>query len=144
MTSWRDGATPDAQNDMDGLLDAVLPLAQQLLEQHGEFFPFGARVSVGGELVMLESYAGDEHPPSQVVLDQLLEVTRAVAGDNRAVCFTSDVLVDGGDAVRAEIEHRDGHALVVLLPYEKVGSGGGVVYGDLMAAPGVRRVWSQP
>jgi hypothetical protein len=141
VASWRDDATPEAQNDMDSLLEAVLPFAQQMLDQHGEFFPFGARVSVDGELVMLATDAVAEHPPSQDVLDELLNVARAVARDSRAACFTSDVLVDGGDAIRVEIEHRDGHAIVVLLPYEMVRPGPGVVYGDLMAAPGVPRVW---
>lgn len=41
MTSWRDGSSALAQDDLDGLLNAVLPLAEDLLGKHFEFFPFG-------------------------------------------------------------------------------------------------------
>ena len=46
------------------------------------------------------------------------------------------------DAVRVELEHRDGHAISVLLPYKRKRLRRGLDFGDLSAGPGERRVWS--
>ena len=46
------------------LMDAVLSLAEQLLAQHGEFFPYGGAMTPSGEIVSVAAYDGDEHPPS--------------------------------------------------------------------------------
>jgi hypothetical protein len=43
--------------------------------------------------------------------------------------------------VRVELEHRDGHAICVLLPYGKQRLRRGIDYGDLRATPGPHRIW---
>lgn len=145
MSSWRDSASEEAQGDLDGLLNATLPFAEQMLAKNGEFYPFGASVTVAGGVAMAAGDPGQgEHPRSSDVLATLLEGFRDKREALRAVALVADVRVDGGDAVQVELEHRDGHALAVLLPYKKKRFGRGIEYGALQAGPAARQVWSDP
>lgn len=142
MTSWRDTASASAQADLDGLLNLVLPLAQKLLGKKGQFYPFGASVSADGEASLAASGAGlDEHPQPDRVLAAVYDGARATAGENRAAAFVSDVLIEGSDAVQVELEHRDGIALVVLVPYQPATANRVPSFRDMSVAPGVPRVW---
>jgi hypothetical protein len=44
--------------------------------------------------------------------------------------------------VHVELEHRDGQAIRVLLPYKRRRLRRGVDYGELGAAQGQPRIWS--
>ncbi len=142
MTSWRDTASASAQEDLDGLLNLVLPLAQELLGKNGQFYPFGASVSTGGEASLTAPDAGlGEHPQPDRVLAGVYDGARATAGENRAAAFVSDVLIEGSDAVQVELEHRDGIALVVLVPYKPATLKRVPTFRDMSVAPGEPRVW---
>jgi hypothetical protein len=138
---WRDQVSPDAQDDVDGLLNAVLPFSEKMLADHGEFFPYGAAVSREGEMRMLSPWTGADRPPPDDLLDVLYEGVRAAASDTRAAAFVSDVRIGelDGDAVRVELEHREGVALVVLRPHRL--SDGAVEYGELILQSGASRIW---
>lgn len=142
MTSWRDNASEQTQADMQAMLDAALPFAQEMVARRGEFFPYGYTMDHAGEIGALAVDTGDDHPPSQVVLDALVNSVRPAADRLRAVALVSDVLIDGNDAIRVEVEHRDGIALAVLQPYRKKRLGRGVEYGNLSALTGERRIWT--
>jgi hypothetical protein len=144
VTSWRDSASETAQTDLDNLLNAVLPFATEKLDKHGEFSPFGAAVTTEGEIRLLAADPGDEQPPSQQVLDMLIAGAQSERESLRAVGLVSDVSLSEPrtDAVRAELEHSEGPAMAVHLPYKKKRLGRGIEYGSLMAAASERRVWS--
>ena len=59
----------------------------------------------------------------------------------RAVAFVSDVIVDRTDAIRVELEHADGIAIAVLLPYTLGKGMKKYTFGQLQASPGVPRIW---
>jgi hypothetical protein len=143
MTSWRETTSQQAQEDLDALLELTLPFAQQQLAEHGEFFPFAAAVGADGTPRLIAADPGlGERPTSRDVLDQLVGGLREQAGDIRAAALVADVRVGESDAARVELEHRDGQAICVLLPYKRRRLRRGVDYGELGAAPGQPRIWS--
>ncbi len=130
MTSWRDSASPAAQQDLEGLIEPALGFAQQQLAKYGEFFPYAVVVRADGQTEMIHARpdADDERPASADVID---------------ACRTT--LAERRDQLRAaavvELEHAEGPALTILLPYSKKWFGRGIDYGTLQAAAGTRHVW---
>jgi hypothetical protein len=142
--SWRDRISRAAQDDLDGLVDAVLPFGQQMLAEHGEFLPYGAMVSADGQVRMLAaSHGEDQRPASTQLLHTLYSAAQSTSTTTRAAAFVSDVRLGGStpsDAICVELEHRDGIALTVLLPYRHKRRK--VEYGDMSAQTGDRRIWA--
>ena len=145
MTSWRDTASAIAQDDLDNLLNAVLPFAERQLGKHGEFFPFGSTVTVDGQVALLAADPrGGDRPESQLVLDALYQAARSTVDDIRAVAFVADVRMGGGgDAVRVELEYKEGPALIVLLPYSQTRKGlkKTITFHPMTVSAGQQRVW---
>ncbi|TME87273.1 MAG: hypothetical protein E6I43_03380 [Chloroflexi bacterium] len=130
---------------MDALLNAALPFAKQQLTTHGEFFPYGVAMSREGQIALIAGYTGTERPPSTEVLDILYEGLRSKAEQNRGAAVVADVRLRGEepDAIQVEVEHREGVALKVFLPYRKKRFGGGLETGPMRAEGGERRIWSR-
>jgi len=83
------------------------------------------------------------HPSrSDDVLSMLLEDVRTQRSDLRAVAICTDVQTAGSDVIRIELEHREGTAIAVQVPYKKKHLGHGLEYGPLQAGPATKRVWS--
>jgi len=130
-----------AHPDLDDLLNALLPFAQQTLAKHGEFFPFGASVTPTGEIFATGAYEGNEHPPSQQLIDLLTQAFRqeASAGKIRAAAICCGVRAippgqtEKTDAIRISAEHQNGEAVDVYLPYKK-GWFGKISYGAMFGA----------
>ena len=142
MASWRDAASPEAQGDLDGLLDLAVRFAKRMLTEEGEFFPFGAAVDDTGQQRLLGADPGlGEQPPSADVLAYLLHGARNESDHLRAVALACDVLVDGSDAVRVHIEHREGIVLTALLPYQRRRRNK-IEYGTLSASLGEPQIWT--
>lgn len=143
MTSWREDASQQAQDDLDGLVGAALPFAEQMLDQHGELLPYAVALDEAGEARMIAADPGRGEQPAIVdVLGMLTEGLRAQRDGLRAVALVSDVRLSDSDAVRVELEHREGQALAVFLPYRRKRIRRGVEYFDMTAGPGSRQVWA--
>jgi len=129
-----------AHTDLNALKDALLPTAKQMLSLHGEFFPFGALMKLNGEIVDCIAHTESEHPPSKKLIEILIEDfrERASRGEVRAAGICSDVRVarqgqqEKVDAVQFALEHQNGEAVDVFLPYD-LDSAGEVRYGELFA-----------
>jgi hypothetical protein len=145
VSAWRDTTSQAVQDDLDSLVTPAIDAAAQLLNKNGEFFPFCLTVGLDGELGFDHADPGlGEQPPSQAVLDFLYEGAAAQQDTLRALAFVADVRLEGSDAVRVELEHRDGGpGLAVLAPYALRG----LVrkrarFGDLQLAKGTRHIWT--
>ena len=132
---------------MDGMLNTALSFAQHMLGERGEFYPYGVKLTEDGATTMVagDPATGEDQPSSTEVLATIYAGLRSERGSIRAAVVVSDVRIDSpaSDAIQVEIEHRDGIALAVVLPYSREHSGSGITYGDLRAALGEHRVWSK-
>jgi hypothetical protein len=131
-----------AHNDLNQLLNVLLPFAEQMLLKRGEFFPFGSCMRQTGKIVAHAAYTGDERPPSQSLIDLMTQAFRRQADDRQiraaGICHDVRTIPPGQaekcDAVCASSEHQSGEAVDVFLPYKKDPIGG-VVYGQIFAIP---------
>jgi hypothetical protein len=143
MASWRATASQQAQDDLDGLMSRAFPFAQQMLAAYGEFFPYAVGLGQSGEVRMFAADpGGGEHPLSTDVLEGLVEGLRSERNALRAVALTSDVRVADSDAIRVELEHRDGIAISLLLRYRSVNGNGAIEYGEMTSSPGQAQIWA--
>lgn len=142
--SWRDDVPVPVQDDVEECFGAVLDLAGHLLGKHGEFFPVGATLASPGGQADLMAVGDDglgEQPESTAVLERLYGAAAAQRASIVAAAFASDVrLADGQDAVRVEVEHVNGPALEIVVPYRRSRLRRSVTFGDMSTAPGARHM----
>ncbi len=134
-----------ADDELEQLLNAIIPFAQRMLARHGEFYPFAAAVSRDGRLKFIGEFVGDlperTNPLAAELINYLREqlIAGASKGEYRATGICSGVQVnvpsqdEKSDAVRISVEHLDGQAMNVFLPYQ-LDPSGEVAYGDVFAA----------
>jgi hypothetical protein len=132
-------------------MHAVLPLAQQWLEERREFYPFGATLSPRGGVALLDAWMGAEHPPADDALAALEETFRDGAAKHRikATALVVDVhLVPTGssdrrDAIEVRLDHRNGYSVRIVVPYSFPGGIGesAVLLGEPFALRGERRIF---
>lgn len=119
------GVNQSYKEECEQLMNFLIPAAQRLLEKHGEFFPLGAAMQADGKIAVVATYEGDEHPPSQRVIDSLTEAFRRGAKDGkyRATGLAYDILTvppgskEKTDAVAVRLDHAGGYSVVVVFPY---------------------------
>ena len=134
------------RDELDGLLNLCLDFANKMLTEHGEFYPFGAKVSSDGESGLVQGSTGEERPAEQALIALMLEGFRDEArrGTIRACALCVNVALtrpDGErvDAVRVTLEDAN-EALNLSLPY-KIGFRGRVKYGELERNPAQPQVF---
>jgi hypothetical protein len=137
-----------AHPDLDTVLNALLPFAQQMLAKHGEFHPFGASMRVSGEVSLAAGMPETNKPESTAVIEMLTSAFKQQAKDGliraTGVCFDSRVLPPGAsekvEAICCRLEHMNGESAEVFLP-DKTGWFGRVKYGSLLASKGDSQIF---
>jgi hypothetical protein len=130
-------------SDYSALLESLLPFAQQQLEKHGEFSPFGATMLTSGDIGFAASYLDEEHWAAAESLELLIDGLRSSAslGEIRAagVCFDALTIPPGAsekaDAICLKLAHATLDPIDVFFPYKK-GWLGSVSYTEGFAAEG--------
>lgn len=143
MTTWRDAASDEAQDDLDALLGSALELAKRQLDKRREIYPYALVIDTAGTQRMLAADTGAERPESSDLITTLLGAVVEQRAQLRAAAIVADVLLPetGSDALRVSLEHSEGVALTVLLPYQSRSLRKDVHYGALQAGAAAPFIW---
>ncbi len=137
------------KDELDSLMNAVLPFAQKMLSEHAEFLPYGGVVTTKGEIISIGATDGHEHPPSQNLIDIMTESFQAKARNDeyRATAIVFDVSVvdpdttHKSDAIQINLDHVENMSVSVFLPY-KIESKGNVTYGEMFTQKGDSKIFA--
>jgi hypothetical protein len=139
----------EPSDEIQEILNFLLPFAERMLNEHGEFYPYAAALDSDGELNAVGADVDDgDSPDVGEVLLALHEGLReqAAEGAIRASGIAADVTLtdpDSGettDAVQVELDHADAEAVDVFVPYETEPDG--IKFGELVAAEGREPVFA--
>lgn len=131
-----------ARADCERLLNAVLPMAVELLRKYGEFYPYGGAIVRGGEIISLAGHDTRAMPPAADLVATLKQgfAQGARSGEYLATALVQDVSVVlpqthlGSDAVAVALDHRDNYSIVVVMPYALEGKE--IVWGETYTLDG--------
>lgn len=139
------------RRESEGLMNAVLPLAERMLREYGEFYPYGGYMKPNGEIVNIGAKDEETEYPKSKDLTYVLRdfLSRLVeAGECKATVLVFDVRVNlpgtgtKGDALQVCLDHQDGYSAEVFVPYE-VCEDGHVTYGETFAQEGRYEVFGK-
>jgi hypothetical protein len=145
MSNWRDGASEEVQDDFDRLAEVTLAAAKSFLDLEGSFIPFPMAVKTDGVLAPI----GQEQPVTPTapdigeVMDGLVGLFRGRRGSIRALAIGADVLIPDEmmDAIEVRLEHRDGIAIKILVPYTIDSLDDMYLYDEPRIVDGDRIIW---
>jgi hypothetical protein len=134
--------------EIQELLNFLLPFAEEMLNKNGEFYPYAATVAADGGVAAVATELGDEDPDVTDLLVTLHARLRgeAAEGSIRASGIAADVTLtdpDTGettDAVQVELDHAEADSVDIYVPYETAGDS--IKFGELVAAQGREPVFS--
>ena len=114
-----------AKTESEDLMNEALPFAKQLLQKHGEFYPYGMAMQPDGKISAVAVANGSDHPKSAEVISDLkkafIDGVRAKRYKATALVYDSRVVVpktgNQSDAIAVSLNHRDGYSVVVFFPY---------------------------
>jgi hypothetical protein len=138
----------EPSEEIQELLNFLLPHAERMLGEQGEFYPYAAALESDGSIEPVGPAIEGDNPDVGDILVALHEDLReqAAEGSIRASGIAADVTLtdpDSGettDAVQVELDHLEADAVDIYVPYE---SGvGGVKFGELVAAEGREPVFA--
>lgn len=137
--------TPNAECEQ--LLRILMGNAEKWLKQFGEFHPFGAVLTEGGEVQPADTVDTSKRFDPVQMVDAMHKRFRegAIRGELRATAMAIDVRVvppgkaQKSDAVCVRLDHRDGYSAEICFPYQ-LGKNGPQI-GEPFAGPGKHEVF---
>ncbi len=128
---------------------STLPLAERMLKEHGEFYPYSGHMTSSGEIVHVGGkIEGTDHPKSQTLIELLQESFRKQArnGEIKATSIIFDVRIkppgsdEKTDAIQVCLDHRDGYSVKVIFPYKI--NNGELLFGQTFAQRGENKIFA--
>jgi hypothetical protein len=128
--------------EIQEVLNFLLPRAERMLNEDGEFYPYAVALDLAGTIEAVAPAIETDDPDVGDLLVALHKDLReqAAEGSIRASGIAADVMLtdpDSGettDAVQLELDHADGDAVDIYVPYESADDG--VKFGELVSAEG--------
>ena len=138
------------KSECETLMNEMLPLAEKLLSEFGEFYPYGGYIKPNGEVVHVGAReAGTEHPKATALVSTLRNSFQRLAANKqcKATAILYDVVVpisnENGesDAIQVCLDHIDNYSAEVFFPY--ILRDGGVNYGETFAQEGKHEIFGK-
>lgn len=133
----------NAKREAEKLMNELFPLAEKMLREYGEFYPYGGYMKPDGDIVEVgvESPKTD-YPKSQGLISVLRDAFREQARRGECKCaalfFEVTVTPPGShcktSAIQVCVDHVEGYSAEVFFPYEL--SANKIVYGETFAQEG--------
>jgi hypothetical protein len=138
------------KEESERLMNAVLPLAEKMLRQYGEFYPYGGYMKPDGTIVDVGADDPDtDRPKSRDLIYVLRSSFQEMADANKckAVAVVFNVVANlpesnqKSDAIQVCVEHVDGYSAEVFFPYQIVNKE--IIYGESFAQVGKREIFGR-
>jgi hypothetical protein len=132
------------KQEVEELMDDVLPLAKKMLEEYGEFYPYGGYMDQNHRITHVGAqFEGTDMPKSEALINLLRERFREEVKKRNykatAVVFAVRIPPPGGnektDAIQICLDHHSGYSAEVFFPYQIRGNKE-VIYGQVFAQKG--------
>ena len=136
----------DAKAQVEALMNEVLPFAERMLAEHGEFHPFGGYLDPARRVVHAGARPKVKNATAARRHEMLIEAFKEVAKQKKAIAFAvvanvslSDPTGDGHDAIKVFLEHVNGYCAEVFFRYEV--RDGAIEITDTLAQQGEKTFW---
>jgi len=140
----------DPKKECELLMNSLTPVADKMLSEHGEFYPYGAVLEKSGDIRQIAASDGTETPPSKPMIEHLVNRIRKLAkmGDILAsgIVYDAKILLPDSevksDAIVIELEHISNYSVKVMAAYSK-SSDGKINYKPMISSPGTNNIFSK-
>ena len=145
MTSWREALSDGARADVDRLVDAGLAVAKSRLQTLALFPPVPVFANADGTIMQVahDSTALGRRAKADAIADDAVRQLQKVKTSARGVALitSTHLAKERTDAIEVWVEHHEGVAVSILLPYQRPTLGGVITFGQLRAFAAPKRVW---
>jgi hypothetical protein len=130
-----------AHPDLIALMNDLLPLAERLLVEQSEFYPFGGSIASDGKHISVGAKTDSDRPKSKELIGIMTIEFRRQASEAKiraaGICFDVRVVppgqVDKTNAIQLALEREAGDAVNVFVPYAQLPDGA-FTYGEMFAS----------
>ena len=138
------------KQECEALMNDLMPLAEKMLKQFGEFYPYGGYMKSNGQIVHVGAKdPKTDRPKSKDLIAILKQSFRDLveAGQCKATGIVYDVVIPlpsesrKSDAIQFCLDHADGYSAEVFFPYQLIDHQ--IIYGETFAQDGKHEIFGR-